>query len=190
MKLTLACAYCFGAITTKLGDTELKTDRGKLDRDGKVCTIQCPHCDSTFAVHVTTKRVRKGKRKSAAEANEQAEFDARRAAAVERNKQIAAALLAQPGCTCAAYQAPDHWRWDSYRGDKQYEQNKRVAEYGHLFGSASISLGIPNPPQHDTGCPCRGSEAEATARGEKYAEQLAKARADVADRAARRLGEP
>jgi hypothetical protein len=71
--------------------------------------------------------------------------------------EIARELLAQPGCTCAASQREDSRRWSYHR-----HHVRQLAEHGHLFGSTSISHGIPNEPHHDYSCPARVNEQGVT----------------------------
>lgn len=148
----LACAYCFGIVKLHIGSVTLrgpKGDSSKVARAGKVCTFKCPQCDSTIDLHITTKRRTKGKRRIVQEAAVKAKFDAQYAAAQERNNTIGAALLAQPGCTCAA----------SIANDGRYGRGMH-REGDHPLVS-SWTYNMPNEPRHRHQCPLRGSVAEA-----------------------------
>lgn len=151
-----ACAYCWAPVQWKRGAIELRGEDGKADREGKIATLKCPHCDSTFEIHITTKRKSKGKRLRAVEAKREIERRAAVDAAIAHNAKLAAELLAQPGCTCAAAQAEDspRWRMHGY-GDYVDRERRRIqlAEYGHLFSSKGSSRGIPCEPRHDYECP-------------------------------------
>lgn len=153
IKIGLACAYCAGSIVFEQGPFDLRGKLGGLLREGNVTAIKCPHCDSTFTVDVVTKRKSKGRRLKAIEQKRAEKHAADVAAAITRNTEIAAALLAEPGCTCAAEQAIDAARWHRYGYTNEAAREKQLAEYGHLFGSTGASHGIPTPPRHDHRCP-------------------------------------
>lgn len=163
IQITLACAYCFAKLNFSQPAITLQTKSGSLARAGKVCELKCPQCGSTFAVELSTKRVRQGAGFKRQEAKKRELHEANVAEAVQRNMRIAAKLLAQPGCTCGASVAG----LQRSLGDDAFA--RRLAEYGHAFNSCGASYGIPTVPHHNHGCPCRGSFEENTIRGTKGA---------------------
>jgi hypothetical protein len=148
----LACAYCFSIVKIQIGSLTLRGPKGddpRVQRSGKVCSFKCPHCDSTIALHMATKRSAKGKRRIAQEAAAKADYEAKYRVAQEHNNLIGAALLAQPGCTCAA----------SIASDGKYGRGMH-REGDHPLVS-SWTYNMPNEPRHRHQCPLRGSVAEA-----------------------------
>lgn len=146
IKIGLACPYCFSSVIFETGPIELR--RGdRLAREGDVATVKCPHCDSKFTVALKTKRKTKGARMHAKEAAAKKAHDEKYAAAQERNNAIGVALLAQPGCTCAASIANDGKYGRGMHGD-------------HPLVS-SWTYNMPNEPRHRHQCPLRGSVEEA-----------------------------
>lgn len=169
IEIQLACAYCFGALSYRVGDLKLTGTRSNaLAREGVIGDVTCPHCGSVFTIGVETKRKRQGSGYKRQEAKKREIHEQNVAEAVARNVEIAKRLLAQPGCTCAEAQREDSSRWYRFGYGNVTDSTKRaeqLAKYGHLFGSTASSYGIPRPPMHDHKCPCRNTDEERAIRG-------------------------
>lgn len=156
IRITLACAYCDGVIDFRQGHFELRGERGlKVARDGQVTTLQCPHCGSSFSVHMETKRKRQGAGYKALLAKRAAEHARKVEDAIARNLAVAERLLSQNACTCGI----------SIARLQADEAARRYREHGHAFSARAITYGIPTVPHHDRTCPCYGGEEEAAIRG-------------------------
>lgn len=59
--IVLACAYCMKPISVALAGQTIARG-GMLARAGKLHSCTCPHCDSSFELHLASKRKRPGKR--------------------------------------------------------------------------------------------------------------------------------
>lgn len=135
-KLAVRCAYCPATVHIDAGDVSITQ---RTEQIGK--TIKCDACGSGFTLWITTKRASKGKRIKEAEAKQKAAHAAKVEEAVKRNDEIAARLLAEPGCKCAEYAAGPkaHLSWRDDRRDG--------------LQSGGTTNGIPNEPRHRYDCP-------------------------------------
>lgn len=144
--ITLACAYCYCEVHFRIGNIEVRDVRGnRLTRAGQFTTIICPHCDSRFSLHITSKRKSKGRRLKVDEAKRAAEHAELVRQAEARNEEIAKQLLAEPGCTCAQSKDTNYY---SGRTDG-------------LHNSGATRNNLPLPPVHRYSCPANPKNKEA-----------------------------
>lgn len=140
-RIDVGCSFCSAVLAIDVAPTGGGAVQAPK-RDTVVAKVKCTACDSITELWLQTKRRGKGKRFRAKEAADKASHALRVDAREIENDQVALALLAESGCTCARYAPNDATA-------RYYDHLRRDGLQAGGFGPGRM----PHPPRHRRDCP-------------------------------------